>query len=96
MATLTERFGERVRKFREKRRLSQLDLAQKAKLDLTTINEIENGNREPMLKTIWKIANALEIKLSELTDVNSGRYNQNDFGTLAISEKKTSYRKQKK
>lgn len=48
--------------------MSQLDLAQKAKLDLTTINEIENGNREPMLKTIWKIANALEINLAKLFD----------------------------
>lgn len=68
MATITQRFGERVRKLREQRRMSQLALAQKAKLDLTTINEIENGNREPMLKTIWKVSNALGVKLSQLFD----------------------------
>lgn len=48
--------------------MSQLELAQKAKLDLTTINEIENGNRDPMLRTIWKIANALDVKMTQLFD----------------------------
>lgn len=66
MANLNQRFGDRVRKLREHKKMSQLVLAQKSGLDLTTINEIENGNRDPMLKTIWKIANALDIKLSEL------------------------------
>lgn len=68
MATITQRFGARLRKLREQRKMSQLALSQKAKLDLTTINEIENGNREPMLRTIWKIANALNIRLTELFD----------------------------
>lgn len=68
MATITQRFGERVRKLRNQNRISQLELAQKAQLDLTTVNEIENGNREPMLRTIWKIANALGVKLSKLFD----------------------------
>lgn len=66
MSNITGRFGNQVRKLREKKKMSQLDLAQRAKLDLTTVNEIENGNRSPMLKTIWRIANALEVKLSEL------------------------------
>ncbi len=66
MAKLAQRFGSRVRKLREQKKMSQLDLAQKAGLDLTTINEIENGSRDPMLKTIWRIARALEVKLSDL------------------------------
>lgn len=68
MATINKRFGERVKKLREKKKMSQLSLAQKAKLDLTTINEIESGNRDPMLRTIWKIANGLGLKISELFD----------------------------
>jgi len=68
MATVTERFGTKVREVRKKRGMSQQDLAEKAKLDLTTINELEIGNREPMLKTIWKIANALGVKMSQLLD----------------------------
>lgn len=68
MASITQRFGEKVKKLREKNKMSQLELAQKARLDLTTINEIENGNREPMLRTIWKIANTLGLTISELFD----------------------------
>lgn len=66
MATINERFGAKVRKLREDRKMSQLELAQKARLDLTTVNEIENGNRDPMLRTIWKIASALKVSIKEL------------------------------
>lgn len=66
MANITEKFGTRIKKLRLKNKMSQLQLAQKSQLDLTTINEIENGNREPMLRTIWRIANALGVTLSEL------------------------------
>lgn len=68
MANITEKFGTRVKKLRLKNKMSQLQLAQKSQLDLTTINEIENGNREPMLRTIWRIANALDVSLSDLFD----------------------------
>ncbi len=68
MASISERFGNKVRKLREQRKMSQLELAQKSNLDITTINEIENGNRDPMLKTIWRMANALEVKISHLFD----------------------------
>lgn len=68
MATITQRFGTRIKKLREQKGISQHKLSQKAHLDLTTINEIENGNREPMLKTVWKIANALEVSLPQLFD----------------------------
>jgi transcriptional regulator with XRE-family HTH domain len=68
MASITQRFGERVKKLRTQRKMSQLELSQKAQLDLTTINEIENGNREPMLRTIWRVSNALNVSLSKLFD----------------------------
>jgi len=66
MASISQKFGHQVRKLREQKRISQLALAQKANLDLTTINEIENGNRDPMLKTIWRIANALGVKVKDI------------------------------
>lgn len=68
MATITQRFGARLRKLREQRKMSQLELAQRSKLDLTTISELESGNREPMLRTIWKLSNALDVRLSQLFD----------------------------
>lgn len=61
-----QKFGKRVRQIRREKKMSQLELSQKAKLDLTTINEIENGNRDPLLGTIEKISNALGVSLTYL------------------------------
>jgi len=66
MVTITQQFGQRVRKLRTEKRMSQLQLSQESGLDLTTINEIENGNREPMLRTISRIAKAFNITISEI------------------------------
>lgn len=68
MASITQRFGSRVREIRRKKGMSQQELAVRSKLDLTTVSELESGNREPMLKTIWKISNALDVKMSQLFD----------------------------
>lgn len=68
MATLNQRFGKNLEKLRKRKGVSQMKLAQKSGLDLTTINELENGNRNPMLKTVWKIANALGMRTSDLVD----------------------------
>lgn len=68
MATLNERFGENLSKLRNKNKISQLALAEKSKLDLKTINNLENGVRQPVLKTIWKLANGLGVSMSKLLD----------------------------
>lgn len=68
MATLNQRFGENLSKLRRKNRISQLMLAEKSKLDLKTINNLENGVRQPVLKTIWKLANGLGVSMSKLLD----------------------------
>jgi len=46
--------------------LSQEELANRAKLDLTSISEIESGSRNPSLKTLYKISLSLKIPLKEL------------------------------
>lgn len=59
-------FGAKLRQLRVSRRLSQEEVALDAGLDLTTINEIEMGSRNPSLLTITKIAKALKTDLSDL------------------------------
>lgn len=66
MASITKRFGRNLKKLREGQKMSQMELAEKSGLDVTTINELENTDRQPMLKTTWKIANALKIKPKDL------------------------------
>lgn len=62
MATIYKKFGEKVRKYRKQQELSQEKLAEMAKIDPKSIIEIENGKRNPTLKTIKKIASALKVK----------------------------------
>lgn len=66
MATIYDRFGNKVRQLRKMRKLSQQELAEKAGMDFTSISEIESGLRNPYLKTIYKIASALKIEVREL------------------------------
>lgn len=66
MATITQKIGEKIKKLRKKSGLTQEQLAEKAKLDLTTVNEIEAGGRNPSLKTLRKISLALKTKISEI------------------------------
>ncbi len=66
MASIYEKLGSEIRRLRKRQNLSQEELAEKAKLDLTSVSEIESGLRNPSLKTIYKIALALKVNLSEL------------------------------
>lgn len=61
-----KKFGNNVRKFRLKRNLSQEKLAELSDLHRTYIGGIERGERNLSLKNIYKIAEALNIKVSEL------------------------------
>ena len=66
MGTIQKKIGEKVKRLRQDRELTQQKLAEKIKMDITTINEIENGRRNPSVKTINKLARALKVNPSEL------------------------------
>ena len=55
-----------VRRLRERRALSQRELAARAKLSVTTINRIESGQHKPMPRTVRKLAEALGVTPEEL------------------------------
>jgi transcriptional regulator with XRE-family HTH domain len=59
--------GDRLRKVRDKRLLSQRELAERAGLSPTTILKLESGRvDEPHPRTIRKLAEALEVDPDEL------------------------------
>lgn len=66
MKTIEKRFGERVRQLRLTIGLSQEDLAFKAGVHRTYLGSIERGERNPSLKNIAAIANALGVDISDL------------------------------
>jgi transcriptional regulator with XRE-family HTH domain len=63
---IQKRFGERVRELRKQKGLSQEALALVCDLDRTYIGGVERGERNISLVNIYKIAEALGVKASEL------------------------------
>ena len=66
MRSFGERFGHVVRQSREARGWSQERLAGRAELNRSYMGEIERATVMPSLATAAKLAQALEVPLSEL------------------------------
>ena len=63
---MPQRLGREIQRIRNKRGLSQEQLAERSELDTITIGFIEQGRREPRLKTLMKIADALGVRVKDL------------------------------
>lgn len=63
---ITQLFGEKVRSVRKEQQLSQDELADQCGLHRTYIGAVERGERNITLINAEKIANALQVSLSEL------------------------------
>ncbi|HKC69297.1 MAG TPA: helix-turn-helix transcriptional regulator [Bacteroidia bacterium] len=64
-----KQIGENIRKYRLKKGLTQLDLAAACGFEESSIGRLENGNTNPTIKTLLKIAKALDIKLTDLVKI---------------------------
>lgn len=58
--------GEKIKKIREKRGLTQTELARRCGVPHATIWNIENGKRNPGFKVLPKIAEVLNVSIDEL------------------------------
>lgn len=56
--------GERIKDIRTKKGINQLTLASMAKISNTYLSDIEVGRTLPSLKTLKKLATALEVDAS--------------------------------
>lgn len=59
------RVAQRLRRVREAKGMSMNQVASLAGLDQVAISRIEKGERSPTLRTLLKIADALEVTLSD-------------------------------
>ena len=57
---------DRIRQLRQQRRLSQVKLAVKADMDPATLNRLEKGKANPNLKTLERLAKALDVEVGDL------------------------------
>ena len=60
--------GEQIRSLREERGYTLQDLAKRANLSLSYLSEIERGSKRPSLKTIDKLAGALNVAKTQLIE----------------------------
>jgi transcriptional regulator with XRE-family HTH domain len=58
--------GNAVRRLREKRELTQEDLAEAAGITVRTLSQLETGNANPTWATVGDIARALGVSIAEL------------------------------
>lgn len=66
MKELLKEIGSRVRKIRTTKKLSQEDLAGMTEIDRSYISEIENGLKNPSVTVLYRIAEALGVKVADL------------------------------
>jgi transcriptional regulator with XRE-family HTH domain len=65
---LDHAFGKTLRKRRLGKLLSQEELAIASNLSRAYISDLEMGKKDPSLFTVFKLANALDLKPSALID----------------------------
>lgn len=64
--TNTQRFAQALRELREQQGLSQEELADRAGLHRTYISQVERGLKSPSLRTLERMAAALNMSASSL------------------------------
>ena len=78
--------GDRIRRIRKKRRLTQAELAMMSGLSLSAIQGYEQGRYEPKRKSLESIAEVFKIPVDELYDMPAQlSTNLAEVGTDAIS-----------
>lgn len=67
--------GKKVQKIRTLKGLSQVDLVGKMEgnIDTTNISRIESGRTNPTLLTLYRLAQALEVSISELVSFDDAK-----------------------
>lgn len=63
---MTEEIGLRIRKYRKELKLTQEQLSQKCGLHSTYIGQIERGEKNPSIESIFKICKALSLNVTTL------------------------------
>lgn len=67
----------RLEEMRRKRKLTQVELAQRAGVGQSAISEIERGSCKPSFDLLVRLAKALECTLNDLVDLDEFSANAN-------------------
>lgn len=64
--TLCKAIGSNIKKLRRKKKVGQVELAERIYLSRSSLSNIEIGNQQPTLQAIYEIAIALKCDISEI------------------------------
>ncbi len=67
---LKRKIGLKIRSIREGKNLSIMDLADVLDIEYNNLIRIEKGRTNPTIITLYKICQALNVKLPEIVDVD--------------------------
>ncbi len=66
MTETSKKLGENIKKLRVQKGMNQLELCSILRVDTAYISNIENGKKNPTLKTVEKIAKVLKVDVNKL------------------------------
>lgn len=64
--SLTKRFGEKLRRIRKEKGITQEELSFRSSLNKNYLSDVERGSRNISIQSVEKIAKGLEISPAEL------------------------------
>lgn len=78
------KIGQRIKKYRKAYNFSQEQLAEKIGISVTHMSHIETGNTKLSLPVLVDIANALEVKTTDLLEesTNERKFLSNELNTI--------------
>lgn len=62
--------GKRIKLLREQKNITQQDLAAKCNIEKSNFSRLESGGTNPTIYTLYKIAENLNVSVSELTNLD--------------------------
>lgn len=84
--------GSRIKKIRKNKKVDQVYLSNKINLSRSSISNIETGKHQPSILIIYKIAHALDVKITDLLpsveSYKSSKYIEDKYQTAIIDAKK--------
>lgn len=66
---LQQKIGEKIKEIRESKMISQQNLAAMCNFEKGNMSRIESGRTNTTIATIYKISQALEVKMADILDV---------------------------
>ena len=62
--------GDNIKCIREEKAISQQELAFKCGFEKSNMSRIESGRTNLTIKNLWKISNALGVKMKDIVDID--------------------------